>query len=117
MDPWLERFAVFPILRGRLIYGLGAALSAALPPGYVAVTDSRVNVDPELTRVPDVGVYGPNGPPNSSHEDTVATLTRAGLLAVAGETTPDPVEEVYLEVRSAYDDRLVTAVEAVSPAN
>jgi hypothetical protein len=119
MDPWLERPTLFPSLHGCLIGNIRAMLNAALPTGYVATQDARVVIDPELVRIPDVGVYGPDGPAlDAAGGGTVATLERAGLLAVAADPVSDPVEEVYLEIRSADDDeRLVTAVEVVSPAN
>lgn len=117
MDPWLERPTVFPGLHNGLVIYFQAALNAILPPGYVATSDNRVYVDPELQRVPDVGVLGPDPQPAGSAALAVAALTQAGLLAVATERIADPVEEPYLEIRSVDDDRLVTAIEVVSPAN
>ena len=116
MDPWLERPPIFPTLHNTLITYLQAAINAALPTGYVASGDSRVYVDPELYRVPDVGVFGPNQAADASAV-AVATLARAGLLEAATEVVTDPVEEPYLEIRTVDDERLVTAVEVVSPAN
>ncbi|MFO0852636.1 MAG: DUF4058 family protein [Gemmataceae bacterium] len=117
MDPWLERPVVFPSLHGRLIHSIGAVLNAALPPGYVATTDTRVYVDPELNRVPDVSVYGGPVADPAGAAGAVATLTKAGLYDVAAAPTSDPVEEVFLEILSGDDDRLVTAVEVISPTN
>ena len=118
MDPWLERAAVFPDVHNSLIYVLKAAINAALPPVYVAVGDTRVYVDPELRRIPDVGVFGPHATPSGGSAVAVATLTQAGLLAAATEAVADPVEVHYLEIRSTDEgERLVTAIEVVSPAN
>jgi hypothetical protein len=117
MDPWLERPAVFPNLHNNLITYLQAALNAVLPAGYVAAGDTRVYVDPELRRIPDVGVFAPDPIPTGTSAVAVATLTQAGLLAAASEPVADPVEEQYLEIRSVDDERLVTAVEVVSPTN
>ncbi len=39
------------------------------------------------------------------------------MLRVATEAVAEPVEEPYLEIRSADDERLVTAIEVVSLAN
>lgn len=117
MDPWLERPPVFPTLHNSLIVAIQAALNAVLPEGYVAANESRVYVDPELTRVPDVGVFGPGAGAGGSGT-AVATLARSGLLSAATEAVTDPVEEPYLTIRSTDDgERLVTAVEVVSPAN
>lgn len=117
MDPWLERPAVFPSLHNNLVYVLQAALNAVLPAGYVAAGDTRVYVDPELRRIPDVGVYTPGPAPPGTSAVAVATLTGAGLLAAASEPIADPIEEPYLEILTVDDERLVTAVEVVSPAN
>jgi hypothetical protein len=117
MDPWLERPAVFPGLHNGLVMYLEEALNAVLPPGYVATNDSRVYVDPELHRVPDVGVLGPESPPPGGPASAAAVLTGVGLLAAETEPVSDPIEEWYLAIRSADDERLVTAVEVVSPSN
>ena len=117
MDPWLERPAVFPSLHNSLITYLQAALNAALPAGYVAAGDSRVYVDPELRRVPDIGVFGSDDGTAGGTAVAVEAFAEAGLLAAATEAVSDPVEELYLTIRSVEDERLVTAVEVVSPAN
>ena len=117
MDPWLERPAVFPTVHGHLVYNLHAALNAILPAGYAATTDSRVYVDPELRRIPDVGLHGPTHPPADDPNGFAAALAGAGLLAVEAEPVSDPIEERYLKIFSVDDDRLVTAVEVVSPTN
>src|SRR5262249_37046882 len=104
MDPGLESPSVFPSLHKGLITHPVAALNAKLPAGYVAAGDTRVYVDPELRRIPDVGVYGPDPSPGGNSAGAVATLTRAGLLAAATEPVADPVEEHYLEIRSVDDE-------------
>jgi len=117
MDPWLERPVVFPALHSGFIIYLLEALNARLPPGYVATNDARVYVDPELRRVPDVGVFGPTDPP-AGGPGGAAALIRVGMLAVAaGVPASDPDTELYLNILSADDDRLVTSVEVLSPAN
>ncbi len=114
MDPWLEDAEVFPNLHGKLINAIEDALNAALPPGYVALSKSRVWVDPELTREPDVSVYGRPHPPAA---ETVGTVTLTGLVAVGKRRKSDPLEEPYLEILSGRGKRLVTAVEVVSLSN
>lgn len=119
MDPWLERPVVFPAVHNGFIIYLLEALNAVLPAGYVATNDARVYVDPELRRVPDVGVFGPDEPAGGLVGTATAALTRVGMVAVAADPDPasDPVEEYYLNVLSGDDDRLVTVVEVLSPAN
>lgn len=113
MDPWLERPGLFPSFHATLISTIQAALNAALPAGYVASNESRVYVDPELHRIPDLGVFGPDAPTGGA----VATLELKGLVAAAVEPVSDPVEEHYLEILSVDDERLVTVIEVVSPSN
>ena len=115
MDPWLERPPVFPGLHNGFIIYTQAALNRVLPAGYVAASASRVYIDPELNREPDVGVFGPAGSPAAGSAGTATVW--AGMLAVAGVPLSDPVEELYLEILSGEDDRLVTAIEMVSPSN
>lgn len=117
MDPWLERPTVFHSVHNSLITYLQAAINAVLPAGYVAAGDSRVYVDPELRRIPDVGVFRTDDEPGGGAAVAVAPFTRAGLLVAATEVVSDPVKELYLTIRFVEDDRLVTAVEIVSPSN
>lgn len=117
MDPWLERPALFPNLHNSLIVALQGAIYAVLPAGYVAAGDTRVYVDPELRRIPDIGVFGPDESHGGTSAVAVASLVGAGLIAAATERITDPIEEPYLEIRSVEDERLVTAVEVVSPTN
>jgi hypothetical protein len=111
MDPWLERPFLFPGFHDGFLTYLRAALSARLPRGYAVTAGSRVYVDPELRRVPDLGVFGPPG------AAAAAVLTRVGMLAAAADPMSDPVTEAYLEILSGEDDRLVTVIEMLSPAN
>jgi hypothetical protein len=116
MDPWLERPMVFPTLHNNLITYLQAALKRLLPKGYIAAGANRVYIDPELKREPDVGVFGPDSLPNGKGS-AAAAFASAGLLVIESDAVSDPVEEPYLEILSAEDDRLVTAIEVVSLAN
>jgi hypothetical protein len=119
MDPWLERPVVFPTVHNGFIIYLLEALNAVLPAGYVATNDARVYVDPELRRIPDVGVSGPDEPAGGPAGAATTALTRVGMVAVAAGPDPasDPVEEFYLNILSGDDDRLVTVVEVLSPTN
>jgi hypothetical protein len=116
MDPWLERPMVFPTLHNNLITYLQAALKPILPKGYIAAGANRVYIDPDLKREPDVGVFGPNDVPRG-RGGTASALANAGLLIIPADPVAEPVEEPYLEILSAEDDRLVTAIEVVSLSN
>jgi hypothetical protein len=117
MDPWLESPAVFPDLHNSLLTYLGDVLNASLPEPYIARSGTRVWVEDERRREPDIGVFDPLGRSPDGGNDTATALAGAGLIAVAAPPIPDPLEEPYLEIRSTADERLVTVVEVLSPAN
>ena len=119
MDPWLEGPAIFPDLHGTFITYLGDALNAVLPEPYFARSATRVWVEDEQRREPDVSVFDlpPGRRSPAGREGLAAAMRATGMIEVAGPAGPDPFEEAYLEVRSSADDRLVTAVEVLSLAN
>ena len=119
MDPWLEGPRMFPDLHGTLITYIGDALCAVLPEPYFARSATRVWMDDEQQREPDVSLLD-----DAFHADRptwggmTQSLAAAGLLAVevaVGES--DPFEETFLEIRSTEGDRLVTAIEVLSLSN
>lgn len=114
MDPWLEAPPVFPNLHSRLVHAIEEALNAQLPKGYVAFSKSRVWVDDELTREPDVTLYGRDDPPAN---ESAAILTLDGLKLISRRRKSDPIEEPYLEILSDQGKRLVTALEVISLSN
>jgi hypothetical protein len=114
MDPWLEDEEVFPDLHDSLIIFMREALNAVLPPGYTARAKSRVWVDDDLRREPDVALFRP-GVPRPDAAGGLATLS--GLVAIGQERVPDDIEEAYLEILSPKGKRLVTAVEVISLTN
>jgi hypothetical protein len=118
MDPWLERPFVYPGFHNDFLTYLRAALSTRLPAGFAVNGQSRVYVDAEhrQVRVPDLGVTGPVETGGGAAVAT-AGLARVGMLAAGAEPTPDPTTEVYLEILTDDDERLVTAVELLSPSN
>lgn len=119
MDPWLESPAIFPDLHNTLITYLGDALNAVLPEPYFARSATRVWVEQDHTREPDISLLDPSvRPVRPGTVDLAAAMTAAGLIAVeVPAVVPEPFEEPYLEVRSSADDRLVTAIEVLSAAN
>ncbi len=113
MDPWLEGSEVFPNFHGKLVLAIEDALNRSLPPGYIALSKSRVWVDSELNREPDVALYGRDHLPDAPG----GPVTLTGLVAIGRRRLPDPVEEPYLEILSDRGRRLVTAVEVISRSN
>lgn len=119
MDPWLEGPGLFPDVHATLITYLGDTLNAILPDPYFARSATRVWVEDDHTREPDVSLLDPAARPDrTGGADLTAVMTAAGLIAIDDpKVVPEPFEEPFLEVRSTADDRLVTAVEVLSPAN
>jgi hypothetical protein len=115
MDPWLEAPGLFPIVHGKLIDRIADAINLVLPKPYLATTDRLVEVDPESRRKPDVSTFGPDERADGfvSGELFVA----AGMVGVLVDRVLEPWEQPYLEIVSEDGDRLVTALEVLSPAN
>ncbi len=115
MDPWLED-AIFPDLHDSLATYLRDALNAVLPDEYVANISQLVWIDDDHRREPDVSAFGPSAPP-AAGTDMAGALAAVGMLAVAAEPLREPWEQPYLEIVSAANERLVTAIEFLSPSN
>lgn len=115
MDPWLERPALFPDLHDEFISALRNEFNRALPEGYAALGSSLVWVDQTHRREPDLSILGEW---DRTAGDVAGDLfSEAGMVAVAAEPLAEPWSEPYLEIRSVEDERLVTAIEILSPSN
>jgi hypothetical protein len=118
MDPWLEGPGVFPDIHDALIYLLREALNAVLPKGFHARGATRIWMDEDHQREPDVSVTRRRAWDAPDDGGVVAeAFTRVGMLAVQAAVLTEPVEERYLEIRSTAGERLVTAVEILSLTN
>ena len=130
MDPYLGRPAGWPEVHNALADAIWAVLNQTLPDPYYARKDRRVMLaDPPTVgtggiRVPDSGVYasgdvGIGSPAAPGEPGGVAVLPEVRravsptiLVGVAGP----PVELDSVEVRDGEgEDRLVSAVEIISP--
>lgn len=117
MDPYLEERSLWPDVHNRLIVALADDLAPRLRPRYfVAVEERTYTVKTSgLTFAgrPDLAV-------TQVHEAVVAyrispPVRQAGVTTVE-LPVPDIVRETYLEIRDR-DDRVVTVLEILSPAN
>ena len=127
MNPWLEAPDLFPDLHASFIYLMREALNAVMPPEYAAIGNQLVWIDDSLRREPDVSILAPPTPPRHSGNGTsghhesgggVTTLPRlSGLLSVGEDRAREPWEAPYLEIRADRGQRLVTAIEILSPSN
>jgi len=121
MDPYLESPTHWRGLHELLIALMTVDLNALLPPGFVANIDERVYlVQPERALYPDVAILQrPDvSPPfaravSGGGTATVVLEDPPALLTVF----PDEMRESFIEVRRVDDERVVTIIEVLSPAN
>lgn len=117
MDPYLERPTIWPDFHNRLITYLCAALRPLLRPRYLPLTQDRLYVvESQRPIYPDVSLLQTSAP------------TRGGATAVLEEVEVDAPAVFELEVEEirqpvlhiiepAAGNRLVTAIEVLSPDN
>lgn len=112
MDPYIERREIFPDFHDRFITYLCAALTPLLRPRYVALTADRLYVVEAARAIyPDVAVVKPRRERGAG----AAALAEVDRPAVFGLET---VREPYIQiVEPAAKNRVVTAIEVLSPEN
>jgi hypothetical protein len=115
MDPYLEHPTIFPGLHNRLIAGISDALQAALPAPYFAEIGERVWVEVSQRFIePDASVF--RGPSESGAIAALPSRSRPVVVTVPHDERREP----WVEIRTLAgdgDERLVTAVEILSPSN
>jgi hypothetical protein len=129
MDPYLERRRWFRGLRNNLITLIQEALQPLLPQPYFALTGELIWMEGSERYVdPDVDVLRPVSPRRQrevegEEEGGVATLVAEAeeepivvtVTSSPGEERTEPYLEIY--ARREGQDRLVTAIEILSPSN
>jgi hypothetical protein len=118
MDPFLENPAIFPGLHNRFIALLSEFLQAALPAPYFAEIGERVWVEVSQRFIePDASVLHrePGRGGSSGAVATAGTRSRPVVVTVPHDERREP----FVEIRTPGDgaDRLVTAIELLSPSN
>jgi hypothetical protein len=117
MDPYLEQRSLWPNVHNSLIAALRDDLAPRLRPRYFVAIEERTYIDSSagltFASRPDVAVL--------QVKETAVRYQRVSWdrlpgVAVVELPIPDTVHEVYLEIRE-QDDRVVTVVEVLSPAN
>jgi hypothetical protein len=115
MDPYLEHPSVFPGLLNRLIAVLSEALQAALPAPYYAEIGERVWVEVSQRFIePDAGVFH-RGPGDAGVAVARPGRTRPVVVTVPHDERREPRVEIL--VPGGEGERLVTAIEVLSPSN
>jgi len=115
MDPYLERTEIWPDFHDRLITHISETLQPKLRPRYVALTQDRLYVvEHERPIRPDVSVLR-----TDSDEGGVATAVaveadRPLVVEVVEEEIRQPLIHI---VEPAAGNRIVTAIEVLSPDN
>lgn len=125
MDPYLEVPTLWPGVHQGLIANLRAELNRLLPPRYVADIGERLYVVyPGGGRgiYPDVAVFETPYPEASPPQRKIAesrTETAPGImLPWVVLVEPEEVREIFIQIiLPQEDDRVVTVIELLSPAN
>lgn len=115
MDPYIERPALFPDFHDRLITYSCEALAALLPPKYAALTANRLYVvESERPVKPDVSVVRLPGPKDSMGGVAVLEADAPAVFELWREEMREPLIHI---IEPAAEDRIVTAIEILSPDN
>jgi len=115
MDPYIERPAIWPDFHDSLITAIRGVLQPLLRPRYAALTQDRLYVvEAERPIRPDVSVVRTW---SKRPAGSATTLLEADAPAVF-ELWRDEVREPLIHIiEPAEDNRLVTAIEVLSPEN
>ena len=95
------------------------SLNEQMPNQYVASINRLVWIDEKRWRIPDVSVFGEPNYDGSAESNHNGFELDTGMVAVLDEEVEDttPWEQQYLEIIDVDGDRLVTAIELLSPSN
>ncbi|MBI4601656.1 MAG: DUF4058 family protein [Planctomycetes bacterium] len=121
MDPYLERSEIWPDFHDRLTTHISEALQPFLRPRYVALTRDRLYVvEADRPIYPDVSVLetrrGREGAELGGQGARASTLTadRPVVVDLFREEVREPVIHI---VEPAAGNRIITAIEVLSPDN
>jgi hypothetical protein len=125
MDPYLEGARRMGV-HGQLVAEIARQLAPLLRPRYVAVMGERVVVEVP----PDLAAADAGQPPATFRYPDVSVVERAGKTRGATATVapapaplrlatvmPEAVPHYTVEIRDVAENRLVTAIEVLSPTN
>ncbi|MBC8115384.1 MAG: DUF4058 family protein [Candidatus Saccharimonas sp.] len=118
MDPYLEGPA-WPVVHSHLVAEIARQLSAKLDPKYVAWTNERVVVGtPDPIELPSIRGRYPDVSVLTAESGVVAVESgTASAVIVLEALMPEPMVQTYVEVREVESQKLVTAIEMLSPTN
>ncbi len=118
VNPYIEAEGFWEDFHRRFINYLSEAVLSALPGGYDARIDERIElIDPasgKSIRQPDVSVIeSPGGGWNAPSPGRLEVVE----TAVVEMLPVKEMREVWLEIRDLRDESLVTSIEILSPSN
>lgn len=121
MDPYLEDQGRWPDFHARAITYCCDLLSQRLPGNYVAQMGEDVRVvswqeGPYRSMQPDVSIMRSTGF-HREEPGGVATMATLEPIAVPYAVAQDEVRDTWIEIRRLPEERLVTAIEILSPTN
>ncbi len=124
MDPYLEHPNFWAEIHSRLMVAIADYLVPHIRPKYRVAIEKRiyqVNVangdDALLVGIPDVSVKRQSGYPEVQVLSNVAVAPPATQPIRVTLPMPEKIQQRYLEVREMSSDRLIAAMEILSPVN
>ncbi len=115
MDPYLERPAIWPDFHDSLITYIRAELQPVLRPRYVAVTQDRLYVvESERPIRPDVSIIRTGRDAVSGAAVAVLETDAPAVFEFWSEEIREPLIHI---IEPAAGNRIVTAIEVLSPDN
>ncbi|NEO82965.1 MAG: DUF4058 family protein [Spirulina sp. SIO3F2] len=120
MNPYLEQSEQWPTVHNRLIVAIADFLTPLLIPKYQVDIDKRVyevtGLNTLLVGRPDVTVQQSRQPVMRSDSSDTAVAVASAPIQVTLPTNEE-VREAYLEVKDTATQKVVTAIEILSPIN
>ncbi|MGB0560399.1 MAG: DUF4058 family protein [Spirulinaceae cyanobacterium] len=119
MNPYLEQPERWPTVHNRLIVAIADFLTPLLLPKYQVDIDKRVyevtGLNTLLIGRPDVTVQQSRQPVSSNRADAGVAIAAQPIPVTL--PTNEEVREAYLEVKDVAMQKVVTAIEILSPTN
>jgi hypothetical protein len=123
MNPYLEQPAFWSSFHSRLIVAIADTLAPALRPQYYIEVETRSYMDtPDgelLIGIPDAVIFKGSPPARAAGQPMSVGRSTALERPPIRVTLPMPIaiKERYLEIRQVSDDKVITVIEILSPAN
>jgi hypothetical protein len=115
MDPYIERPAIWADFHDRLIAAISASLQPLLRPKYAALVQDRLYVVQSDRPIrPDVSVVKTRSLRKGTAPTAVLELDEPFVFTLAKEEVREPYIEI---IEPAAGNRLITAIEVLSPDN